>query len=551
MKGIASGVLCETDCIFVNTYIPPVTSRYSNIELFDCLENDLLSKLSMHSPFVIVGDFNSYTSTLDEYESQNDEEFSQFYNQETVFLPDRIPSRASLDDHNVNTYGRRLLLLCKNLNLIIVNGRFGRDRGVGNLTCKYGSIVDYVIISSPLTEIIEDFTIEPFDPLFSDVHSALSLFLKSHKKASIVQNSNVNRTSPDSVVDPRSRFIWDQSKTHIFRDNLCKNGIQSVLNIFDHSQQVDINHVAEAMSKLFISAADKTFERRKKTCERKLSNNRKRKKNNWFTKDCFLQQRKYRQHKTRFKHTQSPDDYRRLIGASKHYKKCIRKAKLDHQLSTASRLRTLSTKNPKAYWSILKGSSKKSNVEVPPIDDLVNHFREINSAPDDSEDEFLPFINTANSELDVKITEDEIKKAMKGLKSGKACGIDSITNEFIKCTSDVMMPVYCKLFNHVFDTGILPDSWLNGIIVPIYKNKGDPNDATNYRGLTILSCLGKVFTSILNNRLYSFSDSNRILLENQAGFRSGFSTLDHCFVLTALIELFLKRNKKLFCLMID
>ena len=56
------------------------------------------------------------------------------------------------------------------------------------------------------------------------------------------------------------------------------------------------------------------------------------------------------------------------------------------------------------------------------------------------------------------------------------------------------MPVYETLFNKIFDSGILPTAWLEGSITPIYKYKGNSSDPANYRPITILSCLGKVFT---------------------------------------------------------
>ena len=86
---------------------------------------------------------------------------------------------------------------------------------------------------------------------------------------------------------------------------------------------------------------------------------------------------------------------------------------------------------------------------------------------------------------------------------------------------------------------MLPDFWLEGAIRPIYKNKGDSKSPENYRPITILSCFGKLFTPILNARLNKFLDAHNILEENQAGFRAGYSTMDHIFVLHALTE---KRN---------
>ena len=77
---------------------------------------------------------------------------------------------------------------------------------------------------------------------------------------------------------------------------------------------------------------------------------------------------------------------------------------------------------------------------------------------------------------------------------------------------------------------MLPDSWLEGAIRPIYKNKIDSKSPENYRPITILSCFGRLFTSILNDRLNKFLEAHNILEENQAGFRAGHSTMDHTFV---------------------
>ena len=111
--------------------------------------------------------------------------------------------------------------------------------------------------------------------------------------------------------------------------------------------------------------------------------------------------------------------------------------------------------------------------------------------------------------------------------------------------------MYEKIFNVIFDTGIISSAWLEGVIRPIYKNKGDPKEANNYRPITILGCLGKVFTSVLNSRLTNFLDSDEIILENQAGLRKEYATTDHIFVLSSLIEIIKSRKQKLFCAFID
>ena len=59
-------------------------------------------------------------------------------------------------------------------------------------------------------------------------------------------------------------------------------------------------------------------------------------------------------------------------------------------------------------------------------------------------------------------------------------------------------------FNIVPQTGKIPRAWSIGYISPIYKGKGEENDPDNYRGITVLSCFGKLFTSVINDRIHSF-----------------------------------------------
>ena len=130
-------------------------------------------------------------------------------------------------------------------------------------------------------------------------------------------------------------------------------------------------------------------------------------------------------------------------------------------------------------------------------------------------------------------------------------GDDQVKNEYIKSTIHLLLPLYEKLFNIIFSSGIVPNSWLEGNVKPIYKNKGSEKDPRNYRPITILSCVGKLFTAVLNDRLNSFSDQFKILHENQTGFRKKYSTLDNIFTIHLLFELLKLRKKKMFCAFID
>ena len=89
----------------------------------------------------------------------------------------------------------------------------------------------------------------------------------------------------------------------------------------------------------------------------------------------------------------------------------------------------------------------------------------------------------------------------------------------------------------MLNTGIKPENWTCGVIKPIFKNKGCPTDPDNFLAITLISCLGKLFTSILNTRFNMFSNKLGIISENQTGFRKEYSTQDNIFVLHALVEL--------------
>ena len=71
-----------------------------------------------------------------------------------------------------------------------------------------------------------------------------------------------------------------------------------------------------------------------------------------------------------------------------------------------------------------------------------------------------------------------------------------------------------------------------GVIKPIYKNKGAVNDVDNYRGITLLNSLAKLFTSLLNNRLNELAAAVNLIGKEQAGFWAKHSTSDHIIVLS-------------------
>ena len=165
-----------------------------------------------------------------------------------------------------------------------------------------------------------------------------------------------------------------------------------------------------------------------------------------------------------------------VVSASKMYKKKLNYFIRKHKKDTQNKLRKLKSKSPKQFWKILNNlQSKKENKDIS-INDLYNFFKDINSPNDnnDAESENLNFsIDNDDEILNGHISENEILKCINNLKNNKASSNDGIINEYIKANAHEMMPLYVAFFNLIFNSGVLPDSWLEGAIRPIYKNKGD------------------------------------------------------------------------------
>ena len=196
---------------------------------------------------------------------------------------------------------------------------------------------------------------------------------------------------------------------------------------------------------------------------------------------------------------------------SKAYKITLAEAQTKFKNSKIKKMQKIKSSNPRKFWKFLN-QNKKPLVNLR-IDDAYEHFKNINYSEDNSDSdtdcEAFPAQNMADKdEINGPISLEEIQSAVKCLKNNKSNGIDMILNEHIKYSLNLphVKELYVSLFNLVFNTGIVPEAWSVGKIIPIYKQKGEIGDPSNYRPITLLSCMGKLFTAVINNRLQSFSE---------------------------------------------
>lgn len=153
-------------------------------------------------------------------------------------------------------------------------------------------------------------------------------------------------------------------------------------------------------------------------------------------------------------------------------------------------------------------------------------------------------------ELDCPITEKEIVDAIKRLKKEKSHGTDLLINEYFIEFKDYLVPIILRLFNRILSSGFFPNMWAQCIIIPVFK-KGDALDPNNYRGISLVSCFCKLFTSILNQRLLTWSDANDVITDAQFGFQPKRGTAEAISSLSNVINMSIRKKKRLYCCFVD
>ena len=115
----------------------------------------------------------------------------------------------------------------------------------------------------------------------------------------------------------------------------------------------------------------------------------------------------------------------------------------------------------------------------------------------------------------------------------------------------IITPYLKTLFNEILDTSNFPEDWGKSLIVPIHK-KGPMFDPNNFRGISLMDSLCKIFMNILSIRLTKWSDEFNVIDEAQAGFRKTYSTIDNCFTLMAVTQKYISKKKGRFhCIFVD
>lgn len=269
----------------------------------------------------------------------------------------------------------------------------------------------------------------------------------------------------------------------------------------------------------------------------------------------------------------------------KSFDKLLRKTERSYFRNKALEIENINTSNPTEFWQYIKSLGPKRKSAIPMqvynsdgsktddcdsvMDKWKSEFRNLYNMPDDIDSAFdsefyenisagLP--NLKDFELNNNLANDyyynkpfdinDIEKVCRKLKHGKSVGPDMLANEVLK--HEGLRNLLLEFVNMCFVYNVIPSVWRESIISPIPKSSTkDPCVPLNYRGISLLSCIYKLYTSLLNLRITNHCEHNDLLVDEQNGFRAKRSCQDHIYALSTVIRNRRSLNLDTFCAFVD
>ena len=229
--------------------------------------------------------------------------------------------------------------------------------------------------------------------------------------------------------------------------------------------------------------------------------------------------------------------------------------------------------NIKRTWQLInevvgKNSSKSisdrflvNNTTITEPIDIANHFNtffasightlslNIKQHDDINFEHYLKDRSTSNFEF-LHTNSDDIVSIIGKLPAKKSTGHDGISTELLKTLCDIISPTISVIINKCFESGIYPEEMKLSKAKPLYK-KGDPTLLNNYRPISLLPSISKVFERVMINQIYNYFCTNSLLTPSQHGFRKNHSTELAAVELIDRVTRLLENNETPFNIYID
>ena len=548
----------ENDIFLCFVYAPPESSSYSKSLDYDIFEK-LELEISTHSAIgnvIIAGDFNAKTGTECDYVSDIEDQHSPI-NYNPLYAFDKPISRRNRDKHGVDLHGQRLLNLCKNTQIRILNGRTKGDR-LGEFTRfplslrESPSTLDYIAADTSIIKKIETFSVlhhmglSDHDCLLTSINTKGFIVPVIDQTMVIKEKSFKYATSDEFLCKLRSPM--GQEKLNNFVTQYSEAN-ETTLKIMSE----DIVDTLLPFSKGFASRKKRNKKSRRKHITPKPP---------WFSSECRkLKCALNRAMKDFKKNPFCRATREKMFCLKKRFKNNCKESERRCRNMLLAKLLAIEEHKPIEFWNLVKkiknwgkGQTKHENNIEPK--EWMKHFQDLLNEGKEAPDSFKQELHRLESEpvfseLDFRISIDEINKAMKRLNKKSAPGPDKISGNFLYAGKVELQNVLSLYLNKLFSHAFQPHGHSLNFLVPIFK-KGEIWMPDNYRGIAIGSALAKIFELILLGRLEEKIYEKHPISINQIGFKKGHRTSDHILVLKTIIDKFVKNDKKkLFVAFID
>lgn len=429
-------------------------------------------------------------------------------------------SRKSKDEV-VNARGRSFMEFNDNYGLIVLNGRTRGDED-GNYTfisTVGNSVNDICATSLEALECIDKFEVE--SKIWSD-HMPLKISLNFTQE-----------TVDNNVMNLLPKLIWKDSEKERYVLKLNQN-----LSL--QKTQGNIRNLNDLVAVIKNSTK----------AQKQLNINKNNFKSIWFNGECSKARKQSFEMLHVFRSTNNPQDKDNYLQAKRSYRKICEKSKKEHNLEMERKIN--GAYDAKDWWKVAKqirGQSFQVGVQITAYD-FMNYFNTLLNPEQMSHSILYAPMLKADQELDKEISTEEIVEILNKTKTNKAPGVDRVPYEFLKNASQEFYSELANIYNIIFETGKVDETFVETVIFPIFK-KGNANLPNNYRGISFMNCVAKVLMGILNSRIQKWVEKYNILNEFQAGFRPKYSTIDNVYNLASIVHLKFNEKKKVYAFFVD
>lgn len=259
--------------------------------------------------------------------------------------------------------------------------------------------------------------------------------------------------------------------------------------------------------------------------------------NPWFTRHLRSLANKKKRLFRVAKRAETCESWRKYYDCAKMFKTDVRESKMKFLQIT---LPSILVSNPRRFWNVVNPNQEFFIKLISDLGDIVpdtqcaavlnNVFSNVFTLPVNACPTPLPPSDYFPMDP-IFIDFNGVANIINCLKISSSCGIDNINSKLLRNTNLSSSLFLTKIFQQSLDSGVVPDDWKIGKVIPVHKN-GSKSSPLNYRPISLTSIPSKIMEHVIFKHLSSFLEDNSFFNDAQHGFRRNFSCETQLLLLT-------------------